>query len=348
MDFFKVLPLLVLLSGCSMSGYLFKQSIGQFRLQSNGVENEKILLDPRVSQDHKDKIVIITKAKKFFLEYFNHKDSGIYSKTILLDSPAVSWLVIASRADEIKAYEHSFPFMGSFPYLGFFSKDDALSFAETLKKEKLVTWIRPVYAYSTLGYLEDRILSSFFEYDEVELVELVFHELFHTLFFVKDNVEFNENLASFVADRLLEEYFKENPKLIKYRAEQVQRRSYELRLVAIAQGVESEFQKRRPRLTFTDVDKIMNTMVTELLLPVVSEFCKGQNIEEKDCSDKAQDWNQARLAALLTYQSSQNFLDKLMKETDLRLFYSQLRAWHREWERQSDAPPFMEFLEKKI
>lgn len=348
MDFLKIVPLLFLLAGCTMPQYLFKQSIGQLRLQTSGIENEKVLSDPRISEEHKGKIRIIIEAKKFFLQYFDHKDSGIYSKTIFLDSPAVSWLVIASKPDEIKAFEHSFPFMGSFPYLGFFSKEDAKNFENGLKKEKLVTWLRPVYAYSTLGYLEDRILSSFFEYDEVELVELVFHELFHTIFFVKDNVEFNENLASFISDRLLESYFKENPKLSQYRQEQVARRKFDLQLVAIAKGVENEFQKSRPSLSAAQAKKIMETMVTELLMPVVKEFCYSQEISGDKCPNKPEDWNQARMAALLTYQSSQNFLDKLIKEMDVKLFLSQLKVWQKEWKRESSSKPFMEFLKAKI
>lgn len=348
MDFLKIFLLLFLLAGCSMPRYLFKQSLGQMRIQTSGVENDKVLSDPRVSEEHKEKIKVILEAKKFFLEYFNQEDTGIYSKTIFLDSSAVSWLVIASKPDEIKASEHTFPFMGSFPYLGFFSKEDAEDFAKTLRKDKLVTWMRPIYAYSTLGYFEDRILSSFFEYDEVELVELVFHEMFHTIFFVKDNVEFNENLASFVADRLLESYYKENPKLAKYRQDQVTRRKFDLQLVAIAKGVENEFQKTRPSLTIPQAQKIMDTMVTELLMPVVKEFCLNQNISSEKCPDKPEEWNQARMAALLTYQSSQSFLDKLIKEMDVKLFLAQLKVWQKEWQREASSKPFMEYLETKI
>ena len=348
MDFLKLLPLLFLLAGCTMPRYLFKQSLGQLRIQTSGEDNEKVLADPRIPQEQKDKIKIILEAKKFFLSYFNHQDSGIYSKTIFLDEPAVSWLVIASKHDEIKAHEHSFPFMGSFPYIGFFSKKDAETFEQGLRKEKLITYIRPVYAYSTLGYFEDRILSSFFEFEEVELVELVFHELFHTLFFVKDNVEFNENLASFMADKLLGEYFKENPKLAVYRKQQEAHRRFDQQLVSIAKGVESEFEKKRPSLSASEAKKIVNTVVSELLIPVMKDFCMQQALKAEDCADKPEEWNQARLAALLTYQSSQNFLDKLIKDMDAKLFYSQLKVWQKEWSKDGKGKSFMEFLETKI
>lgn len=180
------------------------------------------------------------------------------------------------------------------------------------------------------------------------MVELVFHELFHTLFFVKDNVEFNENLASFISDRLLEEYFKTNPKLAQYRKSQEAHRRFDQQLVSIAKGVESEFEKLRPNLNAVEAKKIMSTVVIELLIPVVKDFCSSQSVAKDDCSDKPEDWNQARLAALLTYQSSQNFLDKLIKEMDAKIFLSQLKVWQKEWNKNDKGKTFMEFLETKI
>src|SRR5690606_17570522 len=87
-------------------------------------------------------------------------------------------------------------------------KDSALDWVKDKKEEGFQTWMRPVYAYSTLGYFEDRILSSFFQYDKYELAELVFHELFHVMYFLKNNVDFNENIANFFGEQMAREYFK--------------------------------------------------------------------------------------------------------------------------------------------
>jgi predicted aminopeptidase len=348
MDILKIIFLLLFSISCTTPHYLFKQSMGQLKLQRSGVKNERVLDDATVSQEHKEKIQLVIKAKNFFLEYFNHRDSGIYSKTIFLDTPEITWLVIASRPDEIKAYEHNFLFMGSFPYLGFFSKDDALAFEKRLIQKGLVTWMRPVYAYSTLGYFEDRILSSFFEYDEVELVELIFHELFHTLFFVKDYVELNENLASFFADKLLEEFFKNDPKLLKYRADQVARREYEAQLAVFAQNLEEEYARLRPQLEASRAREILELKVKEELFPIIKKYCLSIELAERECPTELSKWNQARLASVLTYQSSQNFLSELQKTMSLRDYLIQLQSWYAQWRKQSDIKDFMEYLKSNL
>src|SRR5690606_2478177 len=131
-----------------------------------------------------------------FYHYFDAKPTSIYSKTTMLENPAVSYLVIATPHTSLEPHQFKFPFVGSFPYIGFFNKDSAQKFARELEEdENLVTWVRPVYAYSTLVYFEDRILSSFFHYEDVELAELIFHELVHSCFFIMDEVDLNEHMA---------------------------------------------------------------------------------------------------------------------------------------------------------
>lgn len=344
-----ILLALLLIQGCSTPSYLAKQGWGQLKIQWSGIPNEKVLADPKVSDEIKFKIRLVEDAKKFFEHYFTHKGGGIYSKTTFLESRAVTWLVIASRPDRIEAHEHTFPFMGSFPYLGFFAKDDAKDFAEDLEDDGLVTWTRPVLAYSTLGYLEDRILSSFFEFDEVELVELVFHEMFHTLFFIKDNVDLNENLASYFADAMLEEYYLDNPTLKLYRRNQMGRKVLEKQLVRMALELRSEFEKMRPNLSAERANEHTKRFVREILLPVVRETCVEQGWIDDDCPDKAEKWNQARFAALLTYEEEQDFLTGLAnsKGLSLRAFLGQLKAWYADWKKGDQKDDFTTYLRRQ-
>ena len=340
---------LLIMQGCSTAGYLMEQGLGQLKLQWSGVPNEEVLQNPAISEEVKFKIRLVQDAKQFFNHYFSHQSGGIYSKTVFLESRAVSWLVIASKPDEIAAFEHHFPLMGSFPYLGFFSKADAESFAQGLEAQGLVTWLRPVLAYSTLGYLEDRILSSFFEYDEVELVELVFHEMFHTLFFIKDNVELNENLASFFADRLLDQYFGDRAELKRFRREMRAHKALENQLVRLALELKGEFAKMRPNLSAEKANAHTRRFVEELLLPVVRGACEEQGWQGDDCPDRAERWNQARFAALLTYEQEQDFLQQLFarEATDSRGFLRQLKRWYREWKKGDRREDFTSFLRSR-
>jgi predicted aminopeptidase len=55
-----------------------------------------------------------------------------------------------------------------------------------------------VEAYSTLGWFNDPIISSMMGWGDERLATLIFHELAHQRFYVKDDTEFNESFATFV------------------------------------------------------------------------------------------------------------------------------------------------------
>lgn len=340
---------LFLFAGCAKLGYLTEQGIGQARLQWSGEKNEKILKDPKISEEVKRKILLVEEYKKFFYHYFGQKPTDIYSKTTMLDQKAVTYLVIASSHTKIKAHEFEFPIMGSFPYLGFFSKDSAKDFAKDLQEdENLVTWIRPVYAYSTLGYLEDRILSSFFEYDDVELAELVFHELFHTVFFIKDEIDLNENLANLYGKEMLKEYFQDRVELKNYLAMLDKKIQIDKRIVELISILEQEFAKLGGFITPAKADELTARFVNEIFKPDIREMCKRIQLEESECELK-EDWNQATFAAFLTYEEEQDFLTDLKKGKNLNLkdFLSWLKVEYKNFEPSDKVETFTDYLKSE-
>jgi predicted aminopeptidase len=55
-----------------------------------------------------------------------------------------------------------------------------------------------VTAYSTLGWFDDSVLSTFIRFSEAQTAALIFHELAHQILYVKDDTAFNESFATFV------------------------------------------------------------------------------------------------------------------------------------------------------
>lgn len=346
----NILLILALSTGCTMVGYLTEQGIEQAKLQWNGRDNEEFLKDPKVSEDHKNKILLIGEYKKFFYHYFNEKMTPIYTKTTLLPNKAVTYLVIASQHTKIEAHDFNFPIMGSFPYIGFFKKDSAQAFSEKLKRdENLVTYIRPVYAYSTLGYLEDRILSSFFEYDDIELAELVFHELFHTVFFIKDEVDLNENLANLYGKELLQEYFKDRPELKRYMEIQAKKTLLSQRVVDLIAILQTEFAKLGGFITALSADVLTDRFVIEVFKPEIKSFCFNLGLPQDECEIK-EEWNQASFAAFLTYEEEQDFLEKLKSQNsfDLKQYLSWLRLEYKNFDNQKQIKSFTDYLKMKV
>ena len=55
-------------------------------------------------------------------------------------------------------------------------------------------------AYSTLGWFDDPVLSTFIRYDAAALADLLFHELAHGVVYVRGDSAFNEAFATFVGN----------------------------------------------------------------------------------------------------------------------------------------------------
>ncbi len=91
--------------------------------------------------------------------------------------------------------------MGKFSYKGHFDYTKALKDSAELAQKGYDTDIGEVSAWSTLGWFKDPVLSSMLSLSEGELADLLIHELTHTTLYVKDNVDFNENLASFIGHK---------------------------------------------------------------------------------------------------------------------------------------------------
>ena len=347
---FKILFVLMLCQGCTMLGYITEQGMGWSKVQWSAKSNEEYLKDPNFNEDMKRKIMLVGEYKKFFYHYFGAKPTNIYTKTTMLPDKAVTYLVIASKHTKIEAEEYKFPLLGSFPYLGFYSKDSAKDFAKDLVKDKdLVTYIRPVYAYSTLGYFEDRILSSFFHYDDVELAELVFHELFHTVFFIKDEVDLNENLANLYGKALLREYFKGRPELESYIETEKKKGELNNRVVELIAILQTEFAKLGGFITNEKADILTQRFVNEVFKPDIVSFCHKVGLPDDECEVK-DEWNQASFAAFLTYEEEQDFLEKLQSQNnfDLKQYLSWLRMEYKKFDKQDKVESFTDYLKMKV
>ena len=310
-----------------------------------GRPNQEVLEDPDVSPQDKEKIKKIIQYKKWFYAYWGEEESDIYNKTTFLKDKAVTYLLIASPYDRIEAKEECFPLMGCFPYLGFFNRKDALKRAKILEKEDWITWLRPVYAYSSLGKLNDRILSSFFHYNDRDLAELVFHELFHTMFFIKSEVELNENLANFFAIQMRSLYFKEE-------APPEKDESWHQLLLSQIKTL-SALYAREKNLTKSQARQILDRFLKVQFRPALLQYCQRHRISPCH-SAQQKDWNNARFAAFLTYQnqekSIQQLYQRLKKDApfSLKKFFLYIKDRYNDYKREKEKSSFSDYLLKSV
>ena len=93
-----------------------------------------------------------------------------------LGRPYVAWNVYAAPMFSTEAKQECFPFAGCVSYRGFFSEADARQHAEKLRSA--VTTCTPAAPrYSTLGWFDDPLLSSFIRFPDAQLARLLFTSL---------------------------------------------------------------------------------------------------------------------------------------------------------------------------
>lgn len=201
-----LVSLIICLSGCQLP-YLVSGAFEQVRILNSRQKIGKAIENVAMAPDSRAKLEFSIVAKNFAAE------NGLTCKKnfetyVELGRPYVSYLVIASKKNEIKAKTWWFPIVGSFPYKGYFSENRASSAILKLQKKDYDTYTRGVTAYSSLGWFKEPILSSMLKYSKYSLAETIFHECFHTTFFIKNNTQVNERLAVFFAHHFMIKFLK--------------------------------------------------------------------------------------------------------------------------------------------
>jgi len=118
----------------------------------------------------------------------------------------VVWNVFATPPLSLTARQWCFPVAGCVSYRGYFHESEAREEAARLAAGGADVHVSGVPAYSTLGYFDDPVLSTFVRWPETELARLMFHELAHQIVYVKDDSVFNESFAVAVEEAGLQRW----------------------------------------------------------------------------------------------------------------------------------------------
>ncbi len=203
----SLLVLLVLVTYYwSLISYGIGQGMGQLKIIRGARPVEEFLADPGFPDSLKTKLQLIRQARQFAIDSLGLNDTENYTTLYDQKGEELMWLVIASEQFRLVEKRWDFPIIGSFPYKGFFLKEKAQEERAMLESAGWDVSIRNAGGWSTLGWLNDPILSGMLRQSEGDLVSTIIHEMVHETIFVKDSSEFNENLASFIGDRGAEHF----------------------------------------------------------------------------------------------------------------------------------------------
>lgn len=201
--------------------YGISQAKGQLTIVWKARPVEEYLADPSYPDTLKQKLRLVDEVRAFAIDSLGLRDTRNYKTLYDQKGKEVMWVVTASERFQLKPHYWKFPILGSVPYKGFFSERSARKQAEELAAEGWDVNVRNPGGWSTLGWFTDPILSKMLERKEGDLASLIIHEMVHATIFVKDSVDFNENLASFIGDRGAELFLKykfgpDSPEYLKF------------------------------------------------------------------------------------------------------------------------------------
>jgi predicted aminopeptidase len=182
------------LSGC----YLMHLGVGQLRLSAKRQPIERVIAAPSTAPALRERLGQAQAARAFAVTTLGLPDNGSYRSYVDVGRPYVSWNVVAAPRDSVEPKQWCFPIAGCVAYRGYFDEARARRYAARLERQGYDVWVGPVPAYSTLGRLEDPVLSTMLRYAEIDVAALLFHELAHQLLYVQDDSAFNEAFATTV------------------------------------------------------------------------------------------------------------------------------------------------------
>jgi predicted aminopeptidase len=182
-------------SGCSSLAYYAQAVGGHLELMRASVPIDEALREPATPEAVRARLEHVVQIRDFASRELKLPDNGSFRRYADIGRPYVVWNVFATPEFSVKPVESCFPFAGCVAYRGYYSEEAAERYASDMAGQGYDVYSGGVPAYSTLGYFDDPVLSTFIRYPDTELARLLFHELAHQVVYVKNDTMFNESFA---------------------------------------------------------------------------------------------------------------------------------------------------------
>ncbi len=190
-----MLVLALAAGGCQTVSFYTQAVGGQFEIWRKARPIERVVTDNGTGAPLRERLQAVARIREFASRELALPDNGSYRAYADLGRRYVVWNVFAAPALSLEPRQWCFPVAGCVAYRGYFSEADAEAFAARQRAKGDDVAVLGVPAYSTLGWFDDPVLSTFIGLPEVELAGLIFHELAHQVAYVDDDTVFNESFA---------------------------------------------------------------------------------------------------------------------------------------------------------
>jgi predicted aminopeptidase len=193
--------LLLIVGACETVGFYGQAVSGQLAILRARQSSRDLIKAPTTDSALRAQLQQVTSLLDFAQAHLALDPKRRYSSYVHIDRKYVVWNVFATPEFSTDPIRWCYPIAGCATYRGYFSLDGAERYARHLRSQRRDTVVGGVVAYSTLGWFDDPVLSTFVSWPDVDLAGLIFHELAHGRLFVPGDTSFNEAFASFVERR---------------------------------------------------------------------------------------------------------------------------------------------------
>jgi predicted aminopeptidase len=179
--------------------YLIKQGKYVLKYSAGAKRIDKLQARFDTPVETKAFFSLVAEIRRFAADSIGLSRNDNFSTYIELPRDRIVDVVYAAGRLDFKPYTWRFPLFGSFPNKGFFEPADARKEAARLARKGYDTCVLGAGAFSTLGFFSDPLYSYMKRYSAFRLASLIFHEQTHATLFLNSQLQFNEELASFIA-----------------------------------------------------------------------------------------------------------------------------------------------------
>ena len=293
------------LAGCETLAYYGQAAAGQLAISAQARPVAQVLADADVAPVLKERLRLASELRDYAVRVLKLPDSGAYRSYADLERPYALWNVVAAPEFALEPVQSCFPIAGCVAYRGYFDPSGAERHGAARRADGYDVVVYGVPAYSTLGWFDDPLLSTFIDYPDAELARLLFHELAHQVAYVKDDSSFNESFAVVV----------EREGLRRWRGvpAAAHRREFEELVLALRSKLQALYASRLA----PDEMRRRKREALEALRPWLERMRGFESVEPSN----------AVLASFGTYTQKVPAFERLLAEAggDLERFYARVR-----------------------
>jgi predicted aminopeptidase len=301
---------------------------GQLGLAARARPVAEVLEDAATPDRLKDRLRTAAAIRDYAADKLGLPPEGAYRSYASLDRPYAVWNVVAAPEFSLEPVQSCFLVAGCVAYRGYFDRADALRHAAERRAAGYDVLVYGVPAYSTLGWFDDPLLSTFIDYPDAELARLLFHELAHHVAYVKDDSTFNESFAVAVEREGLRRWLREAGR----EGDAARLAEAEARRAELGRLVEDVRARLRALYAQPLAPQAMRERKREALAPLKPWLSRLRGLEDAEPSN-------AFLASYATYTGKLPAFERLLAESDgdLPRFYARVRELARLPRAERDA-----------